>query len=53
MVVPMTSSFLKGFFVIEKIDMEVEEMFGLFLKSCLSSFFRRQLIFSSNFFKTL
>ncbi len=42
-----TSSFLKGPFAIKKLDMELEETFGLFLEGCLSSSFKGQLISSS------
>jgi hypothetical protein len=43
-----TSSFLKGFFH-KKLDMELEQTLGLFLEGCLSSPFKGQLNFSSNF----
>jgi hypothetical protein len=38
--------FLKGSFAAKKLDMELEETFGLFLKGCLSSSFKGQLISS-------
>jgi hypothetical protein len=45
-----TSFFLKGFFATKKLDMELEETFGLFLKGCFSSSLKGQLISSSNYF---
>jgi len=42
-----TSSFLKGSFATKKLDMELEETFGLFFKGCFSSSFKGQLISSS------
>jgi hypothetical protein len=42
-----TSSFLKGSFVTKKLDMELEETFGLFLEGCLSSSLQGQSISSS------
>ena len=48
-----TSSFLKGFFVAKKLDVELEEMFGLFMEGFLSSCLKGQLIFSSNLFTIL
>jgi hypothetical protein len=53
MVVSVTSFFLKGSFAAKKLDMELEEMFGLFLKGYFSSSLKKKLIFSSNFLKTL
>jgi len=43
---------LKGFFATKKLDMELEKIFGLFLKDRFSSSFKRQLI-SSIFLKKL
>jgi len=36
---------LKGYFVAKKLNMEPEEIFGLFLEGCLSSSLKGQLTF--------
>jgi hypothetical protein len=38
-----TSYFLKGSFVAKKLNMELEEMFDIFLKGCLSSSLKTNL----------
>ncbi len=48
-----TSLFLTGSFATKKLNMELEKMFGLFLKGFFSSSFKGQLTFFSNFFKIL
>jgi hypothetical protein len=40
-----TSFLLKGYFVAKKLDVELEESFGLFLESCISSSLKGQLFF--------
>ncbi len=40
-----TSSFLKGFFATKKLNIELKEMFDLFLEGCLSSFLKGQLAY--------